>query len=75
MITTKMVSMRLSSNLLGKLEDFCAQHTEFSRTSVVENVLTNVFECSDEQTLWDIVSTFDGYSSSYNVRFEKKNKL
>lgn len=67
----KLISIRVENELLKKIDEYCAARWYLSRSSFINHVLNAIVTCSDEDTLQNIVETFDPYSAGYHVRFLK----
>lgn len=67
----KLISMRVEKELLKKIDEYCAARNYLSRSSFINRVLNAVVTCSDEDTLQNILETFEPYSAGYHVRFIK----
>lgn len=71
MKTTTLISLRLDNAILKRFNEFCEKHDYYNRSLVINNVLKNIIECASDDEFWKIVSTFDAYSSGYEVKFNK----
>lgn len=67
----KLISMRVENELLKKIDEYCAARTYLTRSSFINRVLNAVVSCSDQETLQNILETFDPYSAGYHIRFIK----
>lgn len=67
----KLISMRVKNELLKKIDEYCAARPYLSRSSFINRVLNAVVTCSDEETLQNIVETYDPYSAGFYIRFIK----
>ena len=67
----KLISMRVENELLKKIDEYCAARPYLSRSSFINRVLNAVVSCSGEDTLQNILETYDPYSAGYHVRFIK----
>lgn len=67
----KLISMRVENVLLKKIDEYCAARPYLTRSSFINRVLNAVVTCSDQDTLQNILETFDPYSAGYHVRFIK----
>lgn len=67
----KLISMRVENELLKKIDEYCAARIYLTRSSFINRVLNAVVTCSDQDTLQNILETFDPYSAGYHVRFLK----
>lgn len=67
----KLISMRVENELLKKIDEYCAARCYLTRSSFINRVLNAIVTCSDEDTLQNIVETYDPYSAGFHVRFLK----
>lgn len=65
----KLVSMRLPEELISAIDIYTSQRKYLTRTQVICNILLNVWECSNADTLHNLIDTWDAYSAGYTVHF------
>lgn len=65
----KLVSMRLPERLISAIDQYAAYRKYLTRTQVISNILQNVWDCSNQDTLQELIETWDAFSSGYTVHF------
>lgn len=66
----KLISLRVEPETLRKIDEIAAQYDYYNRSSIINNLLGAVLKCSNENTLWRIISTPFPYEKGYVVNFE-----
>lgn len=65
----KLVSVRLEQRTLNKIEEFTKHRDYFTRSAVINKILTAVMFCADDDTIWDIVRTYSPETCAYTIKF------
>lgn len=75
----KLVSVRLETDTLRKIDEIAEKYPYFTRSTIINRILSNIINCSDEKTLWKIISTISpntcGYAAEFYVDKEKLENL
>lgn len=72
----KLVSVRLDPDTLRKIDELAKRYDYYTRSSIINNILTNIINCSDGSNLWKIISTYSPHTCGYTVDFHvDKEKL
>lgn len=69
---TKITSVRIETETLKMIDDFCAKHTYLSRSSVINRVLSAAMKCCDNASFWRLMESFDPYGDGLKVIIIKK---
>lgn len=51
----KLISVRLDPQTLESVDDFVSKHYYWKRSTVISNILDAVFECFDENAIYNMV--------------------
>lgn len=51
----KLISVRIDTETLKKLDDFCKLHYYWKRNTIINGILTSVVDAMDRQSLYDMV--------------------
>lgn len=63
------VSFRMDFVTRQKIDEYCNSHPYVKRSFVINQVLNAVFSCASQETLQNIIETFDPYSAGYELHF------
>lgn len=66
----KLISVRIDQKTLKKIDDLAASTNYRTRSGIIQSILRNVLECSNEYTLWKIIDTFFAYDMGYVMQFK-----
>ena len=66
----KLISVRINQETLDLIDQFTNHRSYYTRSAVMANLLYAVMKCSDNETLWSMVSTAFPYEKGCTVRFE-----
>lgn len=76
MVNLKLISLRIDPNVLAKIDVLAKKHSYYKRSSIINNLLNAVINCSDGDTLWRMLSTYRPQEIGYTVDFRiDKKKL
>lgn len=65
----RLTSVRLDPETLRKIDAVAEAHYYLTRSSIINAILTNVVNCSDEDTLWRIIRTYAPHTCGYMINF------
>lgn len=71
----KLVSMRIESQTLKKVEELAKNHDYCKKTSVMSKLLTRIFECADTETIFKMLTENWAFEKGYKVTFEVDRRL
>lgn len=66
----KLISFRIEPETLKKIDELAASTSYRTRSGIIQSILRNVLECSDNNTLWKIIDTFLAYDMGYVIQFK-----
>lgn len=66
----KLISVRIDPKTLKKIDDLAASTNYRTRSGIIQDILRNVLECSNESTLWKIIDTFYAFDKGYVLQFK-----
>lgn len=66
----KLISVRIDQETLELIDKFLKHRKYYKRSAVMANLLYAVMKCSDDETLWAMISTSFPYEKGFTVRFE-----
>lgn len=66
----KLISVRIDQETLDLIDKFLKHRSYYTRSAVMANLLYAVMKCSDDETLWSMVTTSFPYEKGCTVRFE-----
>lgn len=69
---TKLTSVRLDSDTLRLIDDYCAKHRYFKRSFVINRILTAALKCCDSASFWEMMESYDPYGDGLKMTIEKK---
>lgn len=72
MKNSQLISIRLEVSTLELIDNYCSKRAYLSRSALINQALTAVMKCSDENSLQEIAEVFDPYSAGYHLTFAKK---
>lgn len=64
-------SIRLDPDVLKKVDELAEKHRYYTRSSIINKLLSVVLKCSTDGTIWKLFSEFYPYEKGYVVKFEK----
>lgn len=70
----KLVSVRIEQRTLNKIEEFTKHRDYFTRSAVINKILSAVMLCSDDETIWDIVRVYSPETCGYTIDFHVDKK-
>ena len=70
----KIVSIRLDPENIQKISDYCRLHPYWTRSSFINRLLSNVFNCSAPGALTKLMETYDPFSAGLTIHVVKDNK-
>lgn len=70
---SKLVSFRLDEYTDEKIKKFCEERPYLNRSAVINGILRNVFRCSSEATLHELISNYYAYDQNYILTFKSAN--
>lgn len=65
----KLISIRLEPELLSKIDAKAKRVTYRTRSSVIANILKNVFDCAEDGTISKLIDTYYAKEKNYKVTF------
>lgn len=65
----KLISIRLNPELLSKIDATAKRASYRNRSSVIANILQNIFDCSDDATIAKLIDTWFAKDKNYKVSF------
>lgn len=71
----KLVSMRIESQTLEKVEELAKNHDYCKKTSIMSKLLTRIFECADTETIFRMLAENWAFEKGYKITFEVDRKL
>lgn len=71
----KLVSMRIESKTLEKIEEMAENHDYCKKTSIMSKLLTRIFECADEETIFKMLAENWAFEKGYKITFTVDRKL
>lgn len=74
MLKKKLITLRIEPELLEKIDRYAESKTYLSRSSVICNILDNVFSCSNAGTLYRLVETWFAYDKGFVIDFRKDDE-
>lgn len=75
MAQTKIISVRMPEVLLNEISKIVKRHRYLTRSSVICNILTNVFKCSSGSDFETLAALYDCYGDGYSLHVTRKDKL
>lgn len=67
---TKITSVRLNSDTLDRLDGLTLEHAYWNRSYLINQVLAVILQCSDDDTLFAILSSRFAFEKGYVIKFE-----
>lgn len=67
----KLTSIRLDPDVIEKVDELAKKHEYYTRSSIINNLLSAVLKCAAGGTLWKMLSEFYPYEKGYVCKFEK----
>lgn len=67
---SKLVSFRLDEYTDEKIKKFCEARPYLNRSTVINGILRNVFLCSSEATLHELISNYFAFDQNYHLTFK-----
>lgn len=64
-------SIRFNPEVLNKIDELVKGHNYYTRSSIINNLLSAVLTCSTGGTIWKLISEFYPYDKGYVVKFEQ----
>lgn len=71
----KLVSMRIESQTLEKVEEMAKNHDYCKKTSIMSKLLTRIFECADKETIFKMLAENWAFEKGYKITFEVDRRL
>lgn len=68
-----LVSFRLDKQTDERIKKFCEARPYLNRSSVINGILSNVFMCSSEATLHELISNYFAFDQNYHLIFKSSN--
>lgn len=65
----KLISVRLEPELLSKIDDKAKRGSYRTRSSVIANILKNVFDCAEDGTISKLCDTYYAKEKNFKVTF------
>lgn len=65
----KLISVRLEPELLSKIDEKAKRVLYRTRSSVIANILKNVFDCAEDATISKLCDTYYAKEKNYKVSF------
>ena len=65
----KLISVRIGSETLQKIDQLASTAKYRNRSQIIQNILKNVIECADDDTIWKIIDLKWAYDKGYIVNF------
>lgn len=66
----KLISLRIEPETLAKIDELAKRHGYYTRSAIINRLLANVLNCSDKDTLWRMLSTYNAHQIGYEVSFK-----
>lgn len=74
MARSTLISVRMPEDLVNKITQLAQNHSYLTRSSVICNILKNVCECANVESIERLASIYDCYSKGYFIHVTKKEK-
>lgn len=71
----KLISVRIDQETLDLIDKFLKHRSYYTRSAVMANLLYAVMKCSDNETLWQMMTTSFPYEKGCTVRFEVDKEI
>jgi len=70
----KLVSARIEPRTLEKIEEFCKNHRLWNRNSVINGILTAVFDHFEDGDIYDMVRSWNPYYDEVDCKYKLLEK-
>lgn len=70
----KLISVRIEPETLRLIDKYAKRHDYYKRSAIINSILAAVIKCSDPQTLWKILTTWQPEKSGYEITFKVSEK-
>ena len=74
MARSTLISVRMPGNLVNEITQLAKQHSYLTRSSVICNILKNVCECANVESIERLASMYDCYGDGYFIHMTRKEK-
>lgn len=68
-------SIRLDPDVLKKVDELVKQHNYYTRSSIINNLLSAVLKCTTGGTIWKLLSESFPYEKGFVVKFEQDTEV
>lgn len=65
----KLISVRLDQETLELIDEFLDKQNYFTRSAVIDTLLSVIMKCADSDTIWKMMTTSFPYEKGCIVRF------
>ena len=70
METKKLISVRLDPETLEKIDEFLKNRKYFTRSAIIDTLMSVIMKCTDDDTIWTMMTTSFPFEKGCTVRFE-----
>lgn len=70
----KLISVRLDKRVIDRLEMLVRKHSYWKRNTFINGILLAVCQCASEQTIYDMIRTWDAKLDDYTVEMKLKTE-
>lgn len=67
----KLISVRLDQETLQKIDELSEKYDDFTRSSIINNLLSSVLNCASGVAIWRMISESWLYEKGYVIKVEK----
>ena len=71
----KIISMRLSEDVVAKLDELAQSSRHWTRSSIVNNLLETILDCATKKTLYDMMRAYKPKQKGYTVEFKEPREI
>lgn len=66
----KLISVRVEPESLRKIDELAGKYDYYTRSSIINNLLSAILKCADDGTIWRMISEYYLYDKGYVVKCE-----
>ncbi len=70
MANLELLSVRLDPETKRAIEQLTVHHPYWKRNAIINQLLTALIRCADNQAIWNMLSVTFAYEKGYVVKFE-----
>lgn len=75
MMKTTLISIRLNDELKRKLDELVERHPYFTRSFIINHLLSAVLDCTAGDGVWDILKSADPYDDKISIHVVTPYKI